>query len=68
MSSKIDRLKAELALAEAEEAFVEKKKAGKASPKDKAALRQLRSEYRSQHRKPAKNGAQPESIGASGKV
>jgi hypothetical protein len=63
MSDKIAKLEARLALAKAEEAFAEKKKTGVTS-EDKLALRELRKDFRENHRTPVKNGAQPAAIKA----
>lgn len=64
MSDKIAKLEAELALKKAEAAFVDKKKAGKLTSKDRAELFALRQAFRENHRQPAKNGAAPAAIGA----
>lgn len=68
MSDKIARLKAELALEVAQAEFVEKKKAGTATLEDRLALRELRQDFRDNHRSPVKDGAQPGPISAKAKV
>lgn len=62
MSDKIARMKAEVALLEAEEEFTAKKASGKVSRDDKDALRALREAFRTEWRQAVKNGAAPEAI------
>jgi len=70
--SKIDNQvafkEAELDLLKAEDVFIEKKEAGEATTEDKLALRQLRQDFRLNHRRPAAEGAQPGSIGVGAEV
>lgn len=68
MSDKIAAARAALAVLEAEEEFRQKKLAGEVTVEDKLALRALREEYRSNHRRPVKDGAAPGAIGAAAKV
>jgi len=63
--SNVDRLRAELALAEAEEAFRQKKADGALTNEDRLELRRIRQEYRDVHRSPVADGAAPGSIGTS---
>jgi hypothetical protein len=58
MSDKIAKLEARLALVKAEQAFAEKKEDGSVTAEDKLALRELRRDFRENHRTPVKNGAQ----------
>lgn len=67
MSSKIEQKRAELALLEAEQEFVARKKAGTVTEEDKLALRALRQEFRETHRRPSP-GAVVDPIGAKAKV
>ena len=67
MSSKLEAKRAELALLEAEEAFVAKKKAGKLTNEDRLALRQHRHDFRVNHRGP-KPGAAVAAIGPDKKA
>lgn len=65
--SKADKLRAELELAEAEEAFIKKKATkGGVTNDDRHALRALRQEYRTKWRTPTSSGAQAPAVGAKG--
>jgi hypothetical protein len=64
MSDKIAKLEAQLALVKAEQAFTEKKKDGSVTLEDKLALRELRQDYRENHRSPTRDGAQPAAVKA----
>jgi hypothetical protein len=68
MSSKLEAKRAELALLEAEEAFIEKKAAGSVTQEDKLELRALRQEYRLNYRSPAAEGAAPAAISTKAKT
>ncbi len=54
--SRTKMLKAELALEEAEDDFVEKKAAGKLTRQDRLDLRERRKAFRLKHRKPVEPG------------
>ena len=66
--SRLERMRAELELAELEEAFAEKRLAGDITSEDRAELRQARREFRETYRVPADNGVQPDTIGAEAEV
>ena len=64
--SRLEQKRAELALLEAEAAFLEKKIAGTLTDDDRLNLRRLREEYRDLHRPPVIDGAAPAPI--SGRI
>lgn len=66
--SRRERLEAELTLAKLEEAFIERKLAGKVTNADRLALREARRAHRAESRSPAENGAQPETVGSVAEV
>jgi hypothetical protein len=63
MSDRVAALEAELELRKAEEAFIAKKLAGKATAEDRAALHEIRRAYRENQRPPVSDGAAPAAIG-----
>lgn len=65
--NKIERREKELELLKAEDDFAKKKAEGKATQKDKDALRELRQDYRDNYRTP-KPGASPEPIKTGAKA